>query len=360
MSNMPPKHKIEVSYPSTDARTSFCIRRIPDKISFRNLKIDSRLEKFFANYSGPKTEFSNQDILDFEDNQSLSSLVQPTDQSDNSSTGPTASTNDNAPEEFYQSQIETVDHFLINLICPISKTRIVNPSRGDKCNHVTVFCAESFRNSNLKRCPICSKKIKKIILDTLLDEHLTNQNAAVKTDSDEERPQAVIWKVKKGKIKFKDVKTVDQLINLLPTHSSESYTRSVGARISLTCPISTNPIKWPSRGRDCDHVEVFCASSLVKNEIMCPFCEKIVRWENLIIDENISKFISNYPNENSCRINKNGKIKINKVANGVVAKRPRLDGPGDGDERTEEPKEITSKVLNKPSEQVILFYLNIC
>ena len=141
MSNMPPKHKIEVSYPSTDARTSFCIRRIPDKISFRNLKIDSRLEKFFANYSGPKTEFSNQDILDFEDNQSLSSLVQPIDQSDSSSTGPTASTNDKAPEEFYQSQIETVDHFLINLICPISKTRIVNPSRGDKCNHVTVFCA---------------------------------------------------------------------------------------------------------------------------------------------------------------------------------------------------------------------------
>ena len=341
-------------YQSQGARTncSEIVRPNTELITiiFRNLKIDSRLEKFFANYSGPKTEFSNQDILDFEDNQSLSSLVQPGGKSDGL-TNESASTNEKTLEEFYHSKIESVDHYLINLICPISKTRIINPSRGDKCVHVTVFCAESFKNSNLKRCPICFKKIKKIIPDTFLDEHLTNQNAAVKTDSDEERPQAVIWKVKKGKVKFKDVKTVDQLINLLPTHSSESYTRSVGARISLTCPISTNLIKWPSRGKDCDHVEVFCASSLVKNEIICPFCEKIVRWENLIIDENIFKFISNYPNENSCRINKNGKIKINKVANGVKAKRPRLDNPDD-DERVEEPKEITSKVLNKPSEQV--------
>ena len=315
------------------------------------------MEKFFANYCGPKTEFSNQDILDFEDNQSLSSLVQPNGQSDCPSS---ASTNEKTPnlEDFYQSQIETVDHYLINLICPISKSRILNPSRGNKCDHVTVFCAESFQRSNLKRCPICSKKIKTIIPDVLLDEYLANQNAAVKTDSDQERPQAVIWKVKKGKVKFKDVKTIDQLVNLLPTHSSESYTRSVGARISLTCPISTNPVRWPSRGKDCDHVEVFCASSFAKSEIICPFCEKIIRWENLIIDENISKFIQNYPHENSCRINKKGKIKINKVANGVAAKRPRLtspDGPGDG-ERIEEPKEITSKVLNKPSEQV--FYFN--
>jgi len=276
-------------------------------------------------------------------------LVQPGGQSD-VSTNESASTNEKNLAEFYHSKIESVDHYLINLICPISKTRIVNPSRGDKCDHMTVFCAESFKNSNLKRCSICYRKIKKIIPDILLDEHLTNQNATVKTDSDEDRPQAVIWKAKKGKVKFKDVKTVDQLINLLPT-LSEQYTRSVGVRISLTCPISTNAIKWPSRGKDCDHVEVFCASSLIKNEIICPFCEKIVRWENLIIYEDISKFIENYPNENSCRINKNGKIKINKVANGVKAKRPRLDGPGD-DEQVEEPKQITSKVLNKPSEQV--------
>ena len=103
-----------------------------------------------------------------------------------------------------------------------------------------------------------------------------------------------------------------------------------------------------------------CFVQIQWSKMRCPFCENIVRWENLIIDENISKFIQNYPHENSCRINKKGKIKINKVANGVAAKRPRLtspDGPGDG-ERIEEPKEITSKVLNKPSEQV--FYFNIC
>ena len=320
---------------------------------FRNLRIDSRLEKFFNNYSGTKTEFSNQDILDFEDNQSLSSLVQPNGQLN----GPT---NENVPEEFYQSRVETVDHYLINLICPISKSRIMNPSRGKKCDHVSVFCGESFKNSNLKKCPICPKKVKKIVPDDLLNAYLTNDDVlpVVKTETDlkEDRPQAVIWKFKKGKVKFKTIKTVDQLINLLPTHSNDS--KHVGARISLTCPISTNPIKWPSRAKDCDHVEVFCASSLVGNPggVICPFCEKIVRWENLIIDENISKFIANYPNENSCRINKNGKIKLIKKENGTkaLAKRPRLESPDDIEiQDVQEKMEITSKVLNKPSEQVI-------
>ena len=263
--------------------------------------------------------------------------------------------------------METVDHYLINLTCPISKSRIVNPSRGQKCDHVSVFCGESFKNSNLKKCPICSKKIKEksLVPDVLLDAYLTNDDVlpAVKTETtsnDLKRPQAVIWKLKKGKVKFKAIKTVDQLINLLPTHSNDS--KHVGARISLTCPISTNSIKWPSRAKDCDHVEVFCASSLVGNPggIICPFCEKIMRWENLIIDENISKFIANYPNENSCRINKNGKIKLIKKENGTepMAKRPRLESPDDLEiQQAQEKMEITSKVLNRPSEQVIFILI---
>ena len=322
------------------------------------------MEKFFANYCGPKTEFSNQDILDFEDNQSLFSLVQTNAESN-------GSTNENIRsnmKEFYQSRMETVDHYLINLICPISKSRIVNPSRGEKCDHVAVFCSESFKN--LKRCPICSKKVKTIIPDVLLDDYLANQNVSVKTETtsnDLERPQAVIWKLKKGKIKFKAIKTVDQLINLLPSHSNESYSQSLGTRISLTCPISTNSIKWPSRGKDCNHVEVFCASSLVGNPTndgaICPFCEKSLRWENLIIDENISKFIANYPNENSCRINKNGKIKVIKKANSEARSneviRPRLEGPDDPEiHAAEDHMEITSTVLNKASEQV--FYFSTC
>ena len=45
-----------------------------------------------------------------------------------------------------------------------------------------------------------------------------------------------------------------------------------------------------------------------------------------IIDDNISKFIVNYPNENSCRINEKGKIKINKMTNGMAANRSLVSG----------------------------------
>ena len=62
------------------------------------------------------------------------------------------------------------------------------------------------------------------------------------------------------------------------------------------------------------------------SKMRCPFCENIVRWENLIIDDNISKFIVNYPDESSCRINEKGKIKINKMTNGMTAKRPLASG----------------------------------
>lgn len=62
-------------------------------------------------------------------------------------------------------------------------------------------------------------------------------------------------------------------------------------KISLHCPASRLRLTLPIRGRNCDHVDCFDASSFLymnkaqKARWTCPKCNKPVQFDEIVVDE---------------------------------------------------------------------------
>lgn len=76
-----------------------------------------------------------------------------------------------------EDEIEVIDKFSLNMLCPISYSTKKVPVRGENCTHVETFDLQNYLSTNLKcpkfKCPICRKPTFEPLLDKFQAELLS-------------------------------------------------------------------------------------------------------------------------------------------------------------------------------------------
>ncbi|XP_035223797.1 E3 SUMO-protein ligase PIAS4-like [Stegodyphus dumicola] len=102
---------------------------------------------------------------------------------------------------------------------------------------------------------------------------------------------------------------VNQLMDQCPPKSSNLTRKLVSdyfaknkivkrLELHLACPVKMKIMEYPTRGSECKHVDVFDLQSFLEEmqfyfKWKCPFCQKLLTYESLVVDMYLQKYAQN-------------------------------------------------------------------